>query len=278
MKNNLAGVVIAYNPSEEIVENINSYVRFLDVLYVIDNSSSDNSKLFLDVGEGKIQYLFDGVNKGISSPINYAARAAYELGVEWLLTMDQDSQFQNLDILTSYLSSDKDRQRVGIYSPFHESGMRKRMTNESVSYVKSVMTSGNIVNINIFNRVGGLDENFFIDRVDHDFCLRLIEHGYFIKQINYCTLKHNLGNIDFRVSGVEVTNHSPIRRYYITRNFFYFIEKHLFKKPLFCLRYTQNFFCDLYRVFRYEKQRRMKIKYIAKGFSHYLIRVKGRIN
>ncbi|KFX17196.1 hypothetical protein KP17_05675 [Pectobacterium parvum] len=276
MKIKISVVIVAYNPTPLVIDNINAYVDRVDVIYFIDNSSSSNIHLLESISKkNKIIYLHDGVNKGISISINLAANKAYEEGVEWLLTMDQDSQFVNFDDFINYIEGDEEIEKVGIYSPFHDTGFRKRITSEKVSYIDTVMTSGNIVNINALKRVGGLDERFFIDRVDHDFCATLVENGYLIKRLNYCTLKHNLGNINRSVKGKEITNHSPFRRYYITRNFFYYIEKHLRKRPIFCLKYVKEFFFDLASVAFFEKNKISKLKYICLGFFHYLLRKKG---
>lgn len=42
----LAGVVVLYNPDQKVLDNISSYIDELDVLYLVDNSSVDNSKFF----------------------------------------------------------------------------------------------------------------------------------------------------------------------------------------------------------------------------------------
>ncbi|MCP6451585.1 hypothetical protein NL490_28250, partial [Klebsiella pneumoniae] len=62
---------------------------------------------------------------------------------------------------------------TAIYSPFHDTGTRIT-SGKSISYVKSVMTSGNIINLSVFEKLGGCDERFFIDCIDHDLCSRVI--------------------------------------------------------------------------------------------------------
>ena len=41
----LAGVVVLYNPDQKVIQNITSYINEVDVLYLVDNSSKDNSLL-----------------------------------------------------------------------------------------------------------------------------------------------------------------------------------------------------------------------------------------
>ena len=44
----LAGLVVLYNPSKQIIENLNNYLQFVNKLYVIDNSEKPffNKQLF----------------------------------------------------------------------------------------------------------------------------------------------------------------------------------------------------------------------------------------
>ena len=53
--------------------------------------------------------------------LNYAAKHAIESGYEWLLTMDQDSQFdkKGMDEIISFIENDSDVDNIGIYTPFH---------------------------------------------------------------------------------------------------------------------------------------------------------------
>ena len=41
----LAGVVVLYKKDKKVIQNITSYINEVDVLYLVDNSSKDNSLL-----------------------------------------------------------------------------------------------------------------------------------------------------------------------------------------------------------------------------------------
>ena len=75
--------------------------------------------------------------------------------------------------------------------------------------------------LRIYEQVGPFRDDFFIDYVDTEYCLRVKNHG--LKIIVACSarLLHKLGNQKkFKVGGIEVrpTFHSAIRWYYISRN------------------------------------------------------------
>jgi len=275
MSNKFAAVVILYNPDVEIINNIFSYKDYFDVIYLMDNSTERLTPDILEcLSDEKFIYFHDGNNNGISKAINLAATYATKDNFKWLLTMDQDSKFENVNVLIAYLNNDPEKNRVGIYSPFHDTKFRI-CPLEDVSEVKSVMTSGNIVNLSIFNKVGGLDENLFIDRVDHDYCSTLIENNFIIKQINTCKLQHNLGAISKTIGNKEITNHSPLRRYYITRNSLYYIEKHIKKRTRHCIGYAKDFMKDTLFSVLFEKNKIKKTEAIITGIKDYFLRVKG---
>lgn len=277
MLNKICALVIAYNANEKIFDGIYSYLHYVDYVYVYDNG---NSSFIIDeiinrnIG-GKVVYIGSGNNHGISKPINIVADLALKKGFKWLLTMDQDSIFNNFKLMHDYFVNDKEKNEIAIYSPAHITGKRK-YPDEEVSYPFSVMTSGNILNLRIFNEIGGLDERFFIDRVDHDYCALVNTKGYKIKRLNQCQLVHTLGNISKDLK-FEITNHSPLRRYYITRNTFYYLEKHFRKNKKHCLFYFLGFLVDNKNVFLYEKNRIIKFKYMVLGFLHYIIRYSGKL-
>lgn len=102
----LAGVVVWYNPDVQEVENIKTYLGFLSSLYVVDNSAGDNSALLdqLGVGSDRVEYIPNLDNLGIATALNKGCRRALEQGYEWIVTMDQDSCFDAVE-LTKFINA-----------------------------------------------------------------------------------------------------------------------------------------------------------------------------
>ena len=91
----IAGVVILYNPNEAaVIRNIESYIHFLDSLIVFDNSNCAEEflKRVKDISN-KIIFISNAQNEGIAKPLNKALELVAEK-YNWLLTMDQDSYFE----------------------------------------------------------------------------------------------------------------------------------------------------------------------------------------
>jgi GT2 family glycosyltransferase len=59
------------------------------------------------------------------------------------------------------------------------------------------MTSGNIVNLDAYEKVGGWKDWMFIDCVDTDFCMNLHKHGYKVLRLNKVIMEHHLGDRTF---------------------------------------------------------------------------------
>jgi len=225
------GVVVLYNPSPEIVCNLDSYVRSLERLFVIDNSDHPN-KIFkneLQQFANKIEYISLGSNQGIATALNKGFELARLCGAEWVLTMDQDSQFKAnaFNILLDNLKSIplEEIDSVGVLSCSHfVEGYENEASYVDLKEVDFVMTSGNLVNLDAFNRVAGFRDDFFIDEVDIDFCRRLKEKSFKVLVANKAVMKHYLG--DTRKHKIfsfyfMCSHHNYVRRYYITRNRFY---------------------------------------------------------
>lgn len=82
--------------------------------------------------------------------------------------------------------------------------------------------------VSVLDDIGTMNEDFFIDYVDTEWCLRALGHGYEIYADTNVCMKHTIGdnNIKFLVWKLPV--HSALRRYYRMRNMYYlFGMKHV---------------------------------------------------
>lgn len=280
----LAGVVVLYNPDQKILENIKSYIDYVDVVYAVDNSLTDNSDAF---NLEKIEYISNGENKGIAYALNVGAKKAIEDGYEWLLTMDQDSHFTDdgIDKMKKFIlncKNDSDSEfkyeKIGIVTPFHRTMFDTNEYPPSIDSPAVVMTSGNIISLRAYKEVGGFKDWMFIDAVDFDYCLNLRDHGYDIWRLLYIELTHNLGNVVFKDIGKKhmySLNHSAIRRYYIVRNRHYFYDMYHERYPDFCNAEKGRTVREAAKIFLCEKQKFKKLFAMLKGYIDYKRGVMG---
>lgn len=279
----LAAVVVLYNPDAKILENINSYIDYVDVVYAVDNSSVDNS---VNLQSDKIVYIPNMDNKGIAYALNVGAKRAIEDGYEWLLTMDQDSTFQNdgVDKLKSFLIESKngenqyDYKKIGLITPFHRTLFNDDVCLEGIDSPAVVMTSGNIISLSAYQKIGGFKDWMFIDAVDFDYCLNLRDHGFDIWRLPQVELKHNLGDVvfkTFRGKRYYGLNHSPTRRYYIVRNRHYFCDMYEDRFPDFCNAERLSTRVEVKGILLCEKNKMRKLAAMFKGYLDYKSGVKG---
>ncbi|MDP1676915.1 MAG: glycosyltransferase family 2 protein [Bacteroidota bacterium] len=269
----IAGVVVLYNPDESVGRNISNYCNQLDCLYVVDNSEKPNG--FIPekfIGHTKIKYFQFGENLGIAKALNIAVHNAINDGYSFLLTMDQDSTLSNNTIgeyrkhVVRYNNDE-----IGILT------LRQRVKNflvhrldNSTEIVQTAFTSGSLMNLEAFAKVGPFEEKLFIDYVDHEYCLRLRKMNYKIVRLNSVYCDHQLGNLETRkIFGfiIPITHHSPLRHYYRTRNRIYVASLYYRKFPFWVASDIIRFFYETLIVILFEPQKKIKIIMILKGFN-----------
>jgi len=273
----IAGVVILYYPDSEIVERINSYLNQIGHLFVFDNSEmqkndwvSERLKQF-----NNTTYFADGENKGISVRLNQAAQIAIDEKFDWLLTMDQDSHFagDNFPNLLKCLRDYQERDNVAVVGPQYLNPALQS-SNCSATTTRHLITSGSILNLNLFLLVGSFDEALFIDQVDSEYCYRAILKKYQIVQFNNIYLQHSLGKETAHRSlkSLKKTKrslHSPLRLYYMTRNYFYMRAKFQKHFPAEIGELKEDLLVRIKNNFLYNSQRFFLIKNILSGVIDY---------
>ena len=286
----LAGVVVLYNPSSKVRNNIDSYLDSLEKLYVVDNSLEDNSKFYEDK---KIEYISNGKNVGIAAALNMGAKRAIQDKFEWLLTMDQDSAFDKngIELMLEFLErvrTDKFVQniistkydRIGLISPLHMTIMNPNDQSKGIDSPLNVMTSGNIINLAAYKKIGGFKEWFFIDGVDFDYCLNLRKHKYEIFRLNYIRLQHSLGNgiyKKFFFKEMYSLNHSSTRRYYIVRNRHYLYDLYKNDFPDYCKLELSRTRREALKILLFDDKKIEKLKAMYRGYRDYKKGIKGEL-
>jgi rhamnosyltransferase len=277
MFDKVAAVIVLYNPLPTVIYNIHSYIDMIDCLYIIDNSTNRSdliSELYFK--DTNIKVLHYGENIGIASALNLALHEAKKDKYEWLFTFDQDTYFYK-DECRLFLARCKklNLDKVVILSPLHN---KKFITQKSkkVYEVDFVMTSANLLNIDIALKIGGFNEKLFIDEVDHEFCLRLRKSNYRILLDKTISVNHCLGISHSIFNTIKVYN--QYRIYYMVRNYLYIRKQYIdFDKNFFNTRdlYIVKF---LLKQIIFGKDRIKKIYYIFQGIIDYFNMRLGKLD
>lgn len=244
--NTAAGVVLFHPNIHRLEENIKAISPQVNAVYCFNNGVDNLSEVTAMVDCYKnVHILGNGENHGISLALNQIAEEAKQAGYSWLLSLDQDSVCpQNLITVFERFAS---FENIGAICPVAVDKRRPRdpLPKGEWSEVDDCITSGMFMNLDVFWRVGGMDENLFIDLVDDEYCYRLRLSGYRIIRVNQVVLDHELGELTSSKArgfwlGLGSVLHSkkvkalsykrkvsPMRVYYSARNAVYLERKYL---------------------------------------------------
>jgi rhamnosyltransferase len=274
----IAAIVIVYNPPERILANIASFAPMVSRLYVFDNSEIRNHPLqqtIVNIYGNKVYYHYNGTNAGMATALNTGIAWALKDGYEWMLTMDQDSFFENTAYFTSFARY-PDKSNVAIFSPVHILHVNDEVSDQEVREKEIVMTSGNLLNLALHKKIGPFLEKLFIDEVDHEYCLRARMKGYKILEFSKILLIHELGEKITTKKNKQIITHNPQRVYYMTRNGLYLIWHYGMVFPKLIRSRILNLIMIYVSIIFHQKDKASKLKMGFFGLLDFLVGKYGK--
>lgn len=227
----IAAGIVLYNPgSVRLEQNLTAIRTQVDILYIVDNASSNWSSIEPLVHDAVV--IRNTTNQGIAHALNQLLQMGERDGMQWVLTLDQDSICPP-DLIEKLAHQANNHPQAGIVCPvIHDRsfGIEHQPTTDSVTPVNECITSASLTKVAAWSEVGGFDDWLFIDAVDTDFCLSLHEQNWQVLRVNAIQLNHEIGhNATLHRIGNRsyiAFNHAPIRYYYMARNMVYLSRKH----------------------------------------------------
>ncbi len=259
----VATVVVLYHPKyQEVLDNIRSYAFAVDKILIWRNSF-DEFCIPSDLEEKAI-LMGNGDNDYMAKPLNDALEWCVINGYDYLLTMDQDSKWENAGHFVERALSLAEGD-VALYAPYTVGQYEKPMQDYDA---ESVITSGSLVNVAIAKSLGGFREDYKIYWVDGEFCYWARKNGYRIRVLHDCCLIQQFGKQTKTLFGFTTSNYSPFIYYLLIRNMLWmrreFPEGVSVKTVLYTLMY------NIRGIILGEKDRIRKIHNINKGIIHGL--------
>jgi rhamnosyltransferase len=279
--NDVAAAVVLYWPDSKVLDNLATYQEAVGHVYAIDNSGNAehiSGAVIELLKKPNVTYVSFGRNTGVAHALNTAAQLASKDGFAWLLTMDQDSAFE-FGHACRYISLAETESRKGrkvthfstshIFPPAVISGDGGRQE------LYFAITSGSLIDLGFHNEIGGFWEALFIDEVDHEYCIRSRNHGGRILAFSDVSLLHTVGRrkaVRTLRSGkkLDISLHSAIRYYYITRNVLLLWKRYNASNPVEMQIRMRALRRKLKRLVLYERGRVHKIFAAFLGFLDYL--------
>lgn len=278
LKNPVCAVIVSYNDPICLFETIQAICNQVDKILVIDNGSSQDNLDKIKKNLPRIQSIeFFPLEKnmGIGYALNVGLKKSMQYGYQWLLTLDQDSIAKKNMVEKLYEYAKKNKKSAVVFPSLNNEPPKHRNKIEHKTYA---ITSGNLINTEIFHALGGFNEDYFIDGVDFDFCLRVVNSGFLITKINEAVMIHRLGEkkaVNFFGVRFLYTEHSPLRRYYIFRNHLYLTRDYFFKNTLFVAKKNLVILIYIVQIILFDARRIENINMIKRGVIDFCLGKKG---
>ena len=268
----VAAVVVLYHPDSAVVGNLATWSGQVDDILVFDNTEGEevNPVVAEIAAHPRVTLVRTGRNEGVAHALNHAATAAVARGFSYLLTMDQDSRAEP-DMVSELLLCMQHEQTapLGLVAPVHLTGMRP-VSPDGVRCreVMIPMTSGSLLILAAYEQAGRFRDDFFVDFIDNEYCLRLRRTGFAVVNACGAFLHHRVG-AGKHIGPFVITHHAPVRRYYKTRNRFRVFSEYLSIFPLHCMFDLIRFVKEILFIMVFESEKLAKLKMIWRGWCDF---------
>ena len=226
IKNQVYAVIIIYNPDYSILKN--SFIRISKVfskIIVICNSKIDD--LFIKNFK-KIKFLHNRKNIGLAKAINKGIRYAKNKKATHVVLFDQDTKIKQdfLNKIKNITNKISFNNTAAIGPMFYNKLTKKygynwKFNNQhNIKYFqpKYLITSGTLIPIEVFKKIGLMREKMNIDLIDLDWCNRARQKGYKFYCLPSVVVEHHIGFKSMKLFGKILNIHEPRRNYYYFRN------------------------------------------------------------
>ncbi len=271
----ICAVIVSYNPTAEMLGNIGKVRAQVQGMVLVDNGSSADTIDMLHQAYHAIDFhlIENAENLGIAEGLNQGVRWAQSNGYPWVILFDQDSSIDEGFVARMFetWNSHRESERVVSIHPRYKdpkTGCEPVVRRARDGGPVSSMTSGALMPVWIFDKIGWFASEYFIDWVDIEYCFRIRAAGYLVADSPQAVLLHAPGHsqskkllgIDFRP-----THHSSMRRYYMSRNRIAVFRKYLTIFPRWTLWLMYDALRETVKCFIGERDRSIKFRRFVLG-------------
>lgn len=283
----ISAFVSLFNPSVKNIENICSVAKQVDRVFVCDNSSIDNTKMFEGCPETVI-YFPNHKNLGLSKAFNKVLKADSYWNTEeenWIIFFDQDSIIKEGHIeklIKEFRNIKKKGIAVGCLGPvYYDTSSRKveipkvRHQISRYSYiVSSIITSSMLTTYETLREINFWNEDLFLDMADWDLCWRMQQNGKKVCLTKVITLHHSLGLGRKKIGLISLKVTNPIREYYQIRDCLY-LKKEKYVPVKYKIRFLLMISLRCYLHVKYLDHGDQRKMYIERAKADYKKGIRG---
>ena len=271
-------IVVTYLPDSGIALRLQTLAAQVDSMMVVDNTPGGRDAWPVPiptVDSIPFAIVENRANLGIAAALNIGLNHEMALDCRWVLTMDQDTLSYPDMVDTLLLAAEACQSAPAVIGGnyFDVKKGRHEVPGSAPGQCqekKTVITSGCLVDAPFAREIGGFREDFFIDQVDHEFCLRARAHGRRVAITVMPVMQHSVGGWNgprVPLLGWELPEHSALRKYYITRNSIVIARTYWRKEPVWCLVRLTRLFAGVTSIVLFEPEKAKKIRAFATGLG-----------
>ena len=273
----VALITVTYCPSATFVLNLTSAAAQFVHVIVVDNT--EIAEPILDgLDESKFDVIFNDRNVGLGEALNIGCRRAMDLGYEWALTLDQDTQLLPNFLRNMLLAWDSAALPAVVLGSNYYNVVRSENRIESSDLPKAigqttVITSGSLTHLPTWSDIGMFRGDYFIDSIDHEFCLRVRKNGYEVAISCQVGMKQYIGEetgYKGKVPRFLPYRHSHWRKYTASRNTIRTVMDYAWQEPLWVCKRMLDLFFELLAILLVEPKKASRLKAFWLGVAHGL--------
>lgn len=235
----ITAIIILFNDdNQEAENNIISLSKQVDNIYLIDNSSTSFENRFGNLH--RVNYIPLYQNRGIAAAQNIGIGHALKDGSEFILFADPDSKIEDGTVeklVKKFQSIQQYDPNIGGIGPLAFNTLTQTLISFKHDLIMDwpewhakqltyLMNSASLIAVPLFEKVGLMWEELFIDGVDCEWCWRASykaqAHFY---QDQTIVIQHRLGNEGKKVGGKVRSIGTSARLFYQYRNYLWLLRK-----------------------------------------------------
>lgn len=268
---NVSLVIVSHKSKSKIRDFVKSLSTNIKII-IIENSNDKSIKEEIDKIDKNIKIIFSE-NYGYGSAINLARQ---NINTNYFFIFNPD--VKNIDdkmINEFYIAAKELKDDFGALGPrflnVKDKSHKQSNINDKYGLINSISGSAMFFKTEIFDQIGGFDENIFLYFEETDYCYRSIKKGFKIYQINSSKIEHNAGTSTQTSTSDENKSLKKLLTWHFIWSKFYFYKKKYGKFIsiiIFIPTLTRILFRILFNTLTNNREKKEK----------YKIRLSGLIN
>ncbi|MEW6570846.1 MAG: glycosyltransferase family 2 protein [Nitrospirota bacterium] len=291
MNKSICAVIVSFNSPGKLKNCIDNSSYQVDEIIVVDNTTNPElkDKIGNIASSEKVRFIFNRENRGLGAALNQGITHSLKNNYFWTLLLDQDSMLtENMidEMIRSYhnLRDDLRARTAAIVPLIYDSDFNKeihaivttKLLNKKIknhsgdAFIHFQITSGSMIRNDVIENIGLMNEYFFIDFIDFDYCFRILSKGYKILQSRNALLYHSLGEKKSRLFFQFREHNDPSRLYYQIRN--RLLTLSAYGKNHRSVLYSEScrIFAKFFKVLFLEYNKQAKMKMFFRGIADFL--------